>query len=236
MADGAAAWRSVERAALVSRRELAPEAERTSWSERITQHLSDGFEVPAETILGFCWPYRREYDARAVVGQWCGKGATAALPEITGRHEPLQFRKWWPGAPMRSGAYDIRVPDGTQIVVPDILIVPMNGFDNRGFRLGYGGGYFDRTIAALDGRVVAIGVAYEVARLETIHPHAGDLPMDFVVTEAGLRVAGGVPLVSVDAQSSRQCFAALLAARRLPRASCGSAYSSPVCYAAEFPE
>lgn len=230
------ARRSTERAALVSRRERAPEAERTSWNERITQHLIDGFDMPADTVLGFCWPYRSEYDARAVIGRWCGNGVTAALPEITGRHVPLQFRKWWPDAPMRSGAYDIPVPDGTEIVVPDVLIIPMNGFDSRGFRLGYGGGYFDRTIAALGRRVVAIGVAYELAGVETIHPHADDLPMDFVVTEAGLHVAGGVPLVGVDAQSSRQCFSALLAARRLPRASCGAAYSSPVCYAAEFPD
>lgn len=230
------ARRSTERAALVSRREQAPAAERASWNQRITQHLSDGFEIPAETIVGFCWPYRSEYDARAVIGQWCAKNVTAALPELTGRREPLQFRKWWPGAPMRSGAYDIPVPSGTELVLPDVLIVPMNGFDSRGFRLGYGGGYFDRTIAALERRVVSIGVAYELARIETIDPHADDMPMDFVVTEAGLHVAGGVPLVPVDSAACRQCFAALLAARRLPRASCGSGYSSPVCYAAEFPD
>ena len=229
-------WRSGERAKLVCMRELAAQSDRVRWDEGITAHLFSGFELPAETVLGFCWPYRNEYDARTAVLGLRGKGVTPALPEITGKREPLQFRKWWPDAPMRSGAYGIPVPDRTDIVVPDVLLVPMNGFDRRGFRLGYGGGYFDRTIAALERRVVAIGVAYELARIGTIHPHAADVAMDFVVSEAGIYVAGGAPLVEVDGDECRRCFAALLAARRLPRAFCGEGYSSPVCYAAEFPD
>jgi 5,10-methenyltetrahydrofolate synthetase len=229
-------WRSAQRAKLVCLRELAAQSERTRWAERITAHLLGGFELPADTVLGFCWPYRNEYDARAAVLGLSGEGVTAALPEVTGKREPLQFRKWWPDAPMRSGAYGIPVPEGTEVVVPDVLLVPMNGFDRRGFRLGYGGGYIDRTIAALERRVVSIGVAYELARLDCVHPHAADVVMDFVVTEAGIYVAGGAPLVKVDGEDCRRCFAALLAARRLPRASCGAGYSSPVCYAAEFPE
>lgn len=232
---GPAAWRSAQRAKLVCMRELAVEAERTRWDERITSHLVSGFELPAGTVLGFCWPYRNEYDARAALSELGRHGITAALPEVTGKREPLQFRKWWPGAPMHSGAYGIPVPDATEIVMPDVILVPMNGFDSRGFRLGYGGGYFDRTIAALERRVVAIGVAYELAKMESIDPHQGDVAMDFVVTEAGTHVAGGVPLVGVDAGDCRRCFSALLAARRLPRATCGPAYSSPVCYAREFP-
>ena len=227
--------RSSERAKLVCMRELAAQSDRMHWDERITAHLLGGFGLPADTVLGFCWPYRNEYDARAAVLGLSGEGVTSALPEVTGKREPLQFRKWWPDAPMRSGAYGIPVPEGTEVVVPDVLLVPMNGFDRRGFRLGYGGGYFDRTIAALERRVVSVGVAYELARIDSIHPHAGDVAMDFVVTEAGIYVAGGAPLVEVDGAECRRCFAALLAARRLPRASWGAGYSSPVCYAAEFP-
>ena len=231
-----AAWRKAQRAGLVSRRENVPEAERKSWNERISAHLGGGFAIPAETIVGFCWPYRGEYDARFCVRRWRDEGAIAALPEVTARDAPLRFRKWWPGAPMRRGVYGIPVPNGTEIVVPDILIVPMNAYDGRGFRLGYGGGFFDSTLEALARRVIAVGVSYEMLRVATIHPQTHDVPMDFVVTEAGIDVAVGAPLQGVDADGSRICFAALLAARRLPRATCGAGgYSSPACYAAEFP-
>ena len=231
-----AAWRKARRADLVARRETALESDRKTWNERITAHLEDGFAIPAEAVVGFCWPYRAEYDARFCVRRWREEGAVGALPEVTARNAPLQFRKWWPGAPMRRGVYDIPVPDGTEVVTPDIVIVPMNAYDERGFRLGYGGGFFDSTLEALARRVVAIGVSYGILRVDTIHPQPHDIPMDFVVTEAGINVAGGAPLVGVDADASRKCFAALLAARHLPRATCGAGgYSSPACYAAEFP-
>src|SRR6185436_2040899 len=101
------------------------------------------------------------------------------------------FRAWWPGAPMTAGVYDIPIPDGTAIVAPDAAIVPMNGFDAQGYRLGYGGGYFDRTLASMSPRPLAIGVSYEFARLATIYPQPHDVAMDFVVTEAGLHAVKG---------------------------------------------
>jgi hypothetical protein len=158
------------------------------------------------------------------------------LPEVVAKATPLQFRKWWPGAPMRPGVYDIPVPDGTEIVVPDIAIVPMNGFDASGYRLGYGGGFFDRTLAAFDPRPVAVGVSYETLRLDTIFPQAHDVAMDFVVTEKGVYAAGGRPLELLAPAQARAGMARLCAARRLPRETYrDAAYSSPACYAAEFP-
>ena len=126
------------------------------------------------------------------------RGATLALPEVVNKHEPLRFRKWWRGAPMKIGAYDIPVPDNTDLVTVDALIIPMIGFDKLGFRLGYGSGYFDRTLAAMNPRPLAIGVAFEILRLEDLHPHTHDIPMDFVVTEAGIYHATrtGLKLVS----------------------------------------
>ena len=116
--------------------------------------------MPDETIVGYCWPYKGEFDARFAVRRWRERGAIAALPAVVDqRRRRCKFRKWWPGAPMKPGVYDIPVPDGTEIVVPDVAIVPMNAFDARGYRLGYGGGYFDRTLAACGRRMVAIGVA-----------------------------------------------------------------------------
>ena len=230
-------WRRAERAAVIARREAAPEPERTAWNSRITQHLTDTFAMPQGAVVGYCWPYKGEFDARYAIRHWRQGGATAALPEVVAKKTPLVFRKWWPGAPMTPGVYDIPVPSGTDIVSPDVAIVPMNAFDERGYRLGYGGGYFDRTLAALGGRIVAIGVSYEMLRVLTIHPQPHDIAMDFVVTEAGVYSAGGERLENVDAAEGRRRFERLLASRCLPRETYRAAqYSSPVCYASQFPE
>ena len=234
--DEIKAWRKSQRAAQVAAREAAPEADRKRWNERIGAALFEAFRVPDDAIVGYCWPYKGEFDARFVVRRWRDEGAAAALPAVVDPKGPLEFRKWWPGAPMKPGVYDIPVPDGTEVVVPDIAIVPMNAFDGRGYRLGYGGGYFDRTLAACERRMVAIGVAYEMQRLETIHPQPHDVPMDFVVTEAGIYAGGGEALRKIDAAESRRRFEGLMIARRLPRAAHRSeGYSSPACYAADFP-
>src|SRR5688500_10991042 len=148
--DEVRTWRKTKRAELVALREAAPPDVRKAWNERMTDALVAAFEMPEDAIVGICWPYKAEFDARFAVRRWRENGVTAALPEVVQPKAPLTFRKWWPGAPVRPGVYDIPVPDGTEIVTPDIAIVPMNGFDARGFRLGYGGGFFDRTLDACE--------------------------------------------------------------------------------------
>jgi 5,10-methenyltetrahydrofolate synthetase len=235
--DEIKAWRKTMRAELIARRAETPDLDRRKWNERITEHLLAGFEMPVAAVVGYCWPYKGEFDARFAIRRWRERGAIAALPEVVASRSPLQFRKWWPGSPMKPGVYDIPVPDGTEILVPDVAIVPMNAFDGRGFRLGYGGGFFDRTLEALASRVVAIGVSYDILRVPTIHPQPHDLPMDFVVTESGIHAAGAEPLARLDPGEAHARFEALLARRGLPRAGgMTSGYSSPACYAAEFPE
>jgi 5,10-methenyltetrahydrofolate synthetase len=233
------AWRKSQRAELVARREAADRAARQSWNERITARLLDGFEVPRDAVIGYCWPFKDEFDARFAIRRWRGQGAIAALPEVTGKAQPLQFRKWWPGAPMAPGVYDIPVPDGTEVLAPDVALVPMNGFDEQCYRLGYGGGYFDRTLMACNRRLLAIGVAYEMLRLPTIYPQAHDIPMDFVVTEAAVYASDNGKLVALTAAQSRERAARIMQARRLPRATALSEaqgqFSSPPCYAGEFP-
>jgi 5,10-methenyltetrahydrofolate synthetase len=230
------AWRKTQRALLVARREALGEAERKAMNERITSHLLGGFEVPRDAVVAFCWPYRAEFDARFAVRRWRDAGAIAALPEVVAKSAPLLFRKWWPGAPMRSGVYDIPFPDGTEIVMPAMGIVPMNGFDGCGYRLGYGGGFFDRTLAQSVPRPVAVGVSYEALRMDTIFPQPHDVPMDFVVTEEGVYAAGGRPLELLEPAEARSRMAHLCAGRGLPCETGQQAgYSSPACYAAEFP-
>lgn len=238
-------WRKARREELITARAAFAPGQRKPWGERITALLETGFAVPTGAVIGFCWPYKGEFDARFAVRHWREQGATAALPEVVEKARPLKFRKWWPGAPMTPGVYDIPVPDGTEVVLPDAAVVPMNGFDEQGYRLGYGGGYFDRTLAALERRVLAVGVSYEALRLPTIHPQPHDIPMDFVVTEAGIYRAGGRKLVPLDAAECAADAKLLLESRGLPRqrrvssATAGAtpetgSYSSPPCYAHEF--
>jgi 5-formyltetrahydrofolate cyclo-ligase len=233
------AWRKARRVELIARREVLPADERHRWNESITKSLEAGIAVPAASIVAFCWPFKGEFDARYAVRHWRDRGAIAALPEVTGKGQPMQFRKWWPGAPMRRGVYDIPFPADTDIVVPDIAIVPMNGYDELGYRLGYGGGYFDRTLAKWPGGIVAIGVSYETMRLPTIYAQPHDIPMDLVVTEAGIHRAVAGKLHKTDDAQAAEYVRYLMSARSLPRAAPIPAgdggYASPPCYASEFP-
>ena len=97
------------------------------------------------------------------------------------------YRRWRPGDPLIDGVWGIPIPQKREITLPQAVLAPLVGFDRQCYRLGYGGGYFDRTLAALTPRPVAIGVGFELSQLETIHPQDFDIPMDLIVTEAGLR-------------------------------------------------
>lgn len=193
-------WRKRHRAELMALREVITEDDYHRWNIAITESLKRGFPSLKKTAVGFCWPHRGEYDPRPMMNFIHGQGAIVALPEVTGQQEPLNFRKWWPEAPMKAGAYGIPVPDNTPPVSVAAIIIPMIGFDQRGFRLGYGGGYFDRTLAAIQPRPLAIGVAFEIARLPDLRPQPHDIPMDFVVTEEGIYRATGICLVPVSAE------------------------------------
>jgi 5,10-methenyltetrahydrofolate synthetase len=109
-----------------------------------------------------------------------------ALPVVVAPKQPLAFREWHPGVELAAGPLDIPYPKASQELTPGAVLLPMNGWDARGYRLGYGGGFFDRTLAAMKKKPVVIGVTYELARMETIHPQSWDIPVDYVVTERGV--------------------------------------------------
>jgi 5-formyltetrahydrofolate cyclo-ligase len=180
-------WRAATRQGLVARRIAAPAPLHARWRAAIEAHLESELAGQADGVVGFCWPYRAEFDARPAVLRLLARGARAALPVVVSPREPLAFRLWSPDCAMDDGAYVIPVPRDGAIVKPDVILLPANGFDARGYRLGYGGGYFDRTLALLSPRPRVIGVAFELGRLETIHPQAHDVPLDCVVTEAGVQ-------------------------------------------------
>jgi 5,10-methenyltetrahydrofolate synthetase len=194
-------WRKQRRLELMALREAIAGDDYESWSSAITESLKQGFPILGHSVVGFCWPHRREYDPRSFMEYIKARGATPALPEVVNRCEPLCFRKWWRDAPMKAGMYGIPVPDNTEPVRVSALVIPMIGFDTAGFRLGYGGGYFDRTLIAMSPRPLAIGVAFEILRLEDTHPQPHDIPMDFIVTERGIyrATAAGLMRVSTEA-------------------------------------
>jgi len=233
-----AAWRKGRRAELIARRTALDAGVRQAATRSVTRLLTEAFVLPAGTVVAFCWPYKGELDVRFAVRRWRDQGATAALPEVVARGSPLRFRKWWPGAPMKAGVMGIPVPDSTEVVIPDVAVVPMVGWDDRGYRLGYGGGYFDATLAALAPRPVAIGLSQDIFRLETIFPAAHDIPMDFVVTETAIYEAGGEGARAATEGRVRERMTNLCAARGLPRGVTREAArgcSSPPCFAHEFP-
>jgi 5,10-methenyltetrahydrofolate synthetase len=232
--EAVAAWRKLLRPALIARRAAMDDDERERANRAITGSLEQMLPLGPGWVVGFCWPYKGEYDARFAVRTLRELGAEAALPAVVDKRGPLEFRRWWPGAPMREEVFGIPVPDGTEAVLPHVALVPPVAFDDAGYRIGYGGGYFDRTLAAAQPRPVAVCVAYELQRVASIHPQPYDLPMDFIVTEAGVRCVetGGARFVGES--EARERFAALAAARGLPPLAVGE-YSSPPCYAKDFP-
>lgn len=183
------AWRSTQRKQLLAARLALDGSTLEHLRVAIDAHLEHAFPGLAGGIVAFCWPIQNEYDARHLVRRLRERGARTALPVVVAPRRPLEFRLWAPGDALARGALDIPFPASGDPVFPQTALVPMNGFDSGGYRLGYGAGFFDRTLAALasQGRKpLAIGVAYECARLDTIEPQHYDIAMDYVVTERGV--------------------------------------------------
>lgn len=151
-------------------------------------HLSEALASFAPHTVGFYWPLAGEFDARAIVGKWLEGDARrqAALPVVAMKGHALQFHAWTPACPMRIGAHRIPEPEQALLVLPDLLLVPCVGFDDDGYRLGYGGGYYDRTLAAWPGvsRPVTVGIGYEACRA-SLPRELHDIPLDALVTDAG---------------------------------------------------
>jgi len=114
------------------------------------------------------------------------RGVRAALPVVVEKKQPMQFRLWSPGCRMERGVWNIPIPADGPAVTPDVVIAPLVGFDAEYYRLGCGGGYFDRTLASLARKPFVVGIGYAASRLATIHPQPHDIPMDAIVTEEGV--------------------------------------------------
>jgi 5-formyltetrahydrofolate cyclo-ligase len=152
--------------------------------------FADNLALEPDAVVAGYWPTRDEADPRQLMKALAARGATLTMPRIEDRNAALSFRRWSEGDPLVDNRHAIREPPAeAQRVIPNLVLVPLLAFDATGHRLGYGGGYYDRTLAGLRaaGPVAAIGIAYAGQEIAAIPHEANDQRLDMVLTELGLR-------------------------------------------------
>lgn len=183
------AWRQDERQRLLAARNAL--THRDELTAAIEQRLDEQLGTVRGLTVGVYWPIKSEPNLRRWMQRLCDRGARCALPVVVERAAPLAFHAWSPGAAMARGFWGIPVPAEALPVQPDVLIAPMIGFDRQCYRLGYGGGYYDRTLASLSPRPRVLGVAFTVTELPTIHPLPHDIALSCVVTDSAMHLPPG---------------------------------------------
>jgi 5-formyltetrahydrofolate cyclo-ligase len=179
-------WRRSMRAELRAKRLALALGEKASTRRIVSNLMRQSFPELRDACIGFYWPFQGEIDLRPLIQSFLTVGACAALPVVVEKGKPLEFWSWHPKMKLERGIWNIPIPCERNPVQPTILLVPLVGFDAKGYRLGHGGGYYDRTLSSLAKKPLCIGVGYELGRLETIHPQSHDIPMDAIVNERGV--------------------------------------------------
>jgi 5-formyltetrahydrofolate cyclo-ligase len=183
--------KKILRAAMRDRRaELA--AAMPDHASRLAGHAPD-LEIAGAALVGGYIALAGEADPSILMARLSARGATLALPRVVAKGAPLAYHSYETGAELAPGAYGILEPrPSAPSADPQIILVPLLAFDATGHRLGYGGGYYDRTLSALRARhpVMAVGVAYAGQEVEKLPRDAFDEPLDMLVTEQGLRRFG----------------------------------------------
>ncbi|MCB1457632.1 MAG: 5-formyltetrahydrofolate cyclo-ligase, partial [Nitratireductor sp.] len=180
-----------ERTRLRAARLALSVAERKEIGEALAGHLrqvlKDRFGGAPGKVFSAYWPIKGEPDLRPLMVELHKAGITVALPLVETRAAPLTFRRWTPETRMVRGDWNIPVPPpDAPVVRPDIALAPLVGWTADGYRLGYGGGYFDRTLAALSPKPFVVGIGINAAQIKTIYPQPHDIPLDLILTETGL--------------------------------------------------
>ncbi len=156
---------------------------------RLGEHLLETVPPPRGAVVAGFWPLGREIDIRPLLAALNARGHAIVLPQTPPRGQPLIFRRWSPDAAMRREQFGTVCPEG-EVLTPDFLLVPLLAFDRTGRRLGYGGGYYDRTLGALPGRS-AIGCAYAAQEVDAVPAGPHDTRLGAVATERGVIICGG---------------------------------------------
>jgi len=156
-----------------------------AWGSKLTEHVLRDCMPPVGAIVGGFWPLEGEIDIRPLLHALHERGHEIALPETPAMGNPLIFRTWLPGAPLVAGRFRTQHPAGA-LVTPDFILVPLLAFDMQGNRLGYGGGYYDRTLAGLP-NAFRLGCAFAAQEIEKVPVEANDLKLHAVATELGTK-------------------------------------------------
>ena len=152
--------------------------------------FADALPISADAVVSFYWPMGDEADPRALVRALAGRGHRLALPVVAAKRSPLHFREWREGDALIVHAFGMHEPGpSAPDATPDVLLVPLLAFDARGHRLGYGGGFYDCTLTALE-KKLAIGIAFAGQEVERLPDAPHDHPLDMVVTQTGVRRLG----------------------------------------------
>ena len=154
--------------------------------EEVAAQVLGAFDLPQGAPVSGYWPMGDELDIRPLLTALADRGHEIGLPVVVQAGAPLVFRRWRPGDELIPAGFGTQVPPPEQPeITPRVLFVPLLAFDRRGFRLGYGGGFYDRTLARLsaDGGATAVGVAYAGQEMEAIPRDDYDWPLDWIVTE-----------------------------------------------------
>ena len=176
-------WRKRTREELIAGRMALSVKVRQEKGEAAKQKLLATVKLKRYPVLGIYWAMRGEIDVRDIARQHVEAGGVVGLPVVVEKAAPVEFWKWQPGMGMRRGVWNIPIPATREIVIPDACIVPLVGFDGEQYRLGYGGGYYDRTLASLGRRPFCVGFGFAEARLASIFPQPHDIPMNAIVTD-----------------------------------------------------
>lgn len=184
MNPSVASWRRQQRAALIARRTTLTPAERTKAADAVAEKLDRLVDELGSKVIGLYWPIKHELNlihwARALTRR---TAAVLCLPVVVAPKAPLEYWRWAPGEAMQAGVWGIATPARRELCSPDLMLAPLVGFDTANYRLGYGGGYFDRTLANQTPPPFTVGVGYDFCGLETISPQPHDVPMDAILTE-----------------------------------------------------
>jgi len=162
-------------------------------SRRVAENFVAGIRMAPNAAVSGYLAINGEIDVAPLLAGLGGCGHPVALPVVTAPRTPLAFRAWVDGASLENGPFGTRHPaESAPGIVPDVLLVPLLGFDRSGRRLGYGGGYYDRTLAALRDRktVLAIGIAFREQEVANIPCDEDDQSLDWVVTDSEVIAAG----------------------------------------------
>jgi 5-formyltetrahydrofolate cyclo-ligase len=177
-------WRKAERERLIGARLELSADYRAAQTSAIAADLNLLIPTVPDTMVSVYWPIKAEPDLRSWMRAMSERGVRIALPVAIALGQSLVFREWRPNARMARGLWMIPYPADGAEVVPSVVIAPLVGFDKDCFRLGYGGGFFDRTLAGFDATALVIGVGYPCASIPTIFPQPHDIRMDWIVTGA----------------------------------------------------